>query len=243
MGELTQREVQWLLSLSELSLLGPQCDLDAISTKGILGKFKSTQSELELCIFMNKEPFLTHKSKILRFLEEFSITNALSFEGKIVELLNGSQSSKNIEQLVLLMKLMDHNDYDQKKMLCVNGYTFSQSIKEYIKNFEFHWPKEGFLAYDLANTIMLLRLGVGLGYIDTDKQKEYFEQIFPIAKSIFISYQQFGQDATIGRNIHIHHLKNSRNNDIVFEQKGVFAMAYYGIWENREFLDFIKQEG
>jgi len=71
---------------------------------------------------MNKEPFLTHKSKILRFLEEFSIINALSFEGKIAELLNGLQFSKHIEQLVLLMKLMDHNDYDQKGVFAMAYY-------------------------------------------------------------------------------------------------------------------------
>ncbi len=103
--------------------------------------------------------------------------------------------------------------------------------------YKFNFPKNGLMAYDMANLILLLRIGVNKAYLSEEEQLEYLEQILHKIKQAYSSFKQFGIDAAIGRNIHIKYISIIRTGEITWEQKGALSIAFYSVWNKLQLIE------
>lgn len=218
----------WLLSLSVLSLLGPKPDIDRLTAQGFYKK-PSSGGRLFSKDLDTKDQI--NQGLIQGYLEDMGITDREKFYQVLDAAISGSEFGHNIERLMQLGKTMNVVDREKKQSFIMNGHPYLYETFEEVMTYEFHWPKEGFFAYDLANAIMLVRLGLGLEYMDEDLQSDYLERLQPLAKKVFESYKTFGCDAAIGRSIHCKYLQQVGAGKMTTHEKEVLAMAYYSLWQ------------
>ena len=230
---MNKKLLQWLLSLSLLSLLGPKCDIDFLSSKGFFKK-NSEIPELLLNISYNESVFVKYKTEIQSFLDLMNVSDKDSFKIKMEELVQGTLFSKNMDKMMLLGKMMTKEERENRDAIIVNKHHYNKAFFNEVLLYEFRWPKEGLYAYDLANGVMLLRLGVELGYIIEEDQYDYLNTFKDKYYDQFTSYEGFGRDVMIGRNLHISHLKSIRSAKVIEDQEQLLSIAYYGMWQYLE---------
>ena len=235
---MTENQKQWLLSLSAMSLLGPKCDLDGLTGKGYYKKKDASKGLLDQHLDLSKAPYKQYNRQVQDYLAIFEISDQASFDHRLEELMNGSSFSKDMDRLMQLGRTMDIDQRCQKRTLYVDGHPYSFGLFREVMTYEFHWPREGLGAYDTANAIMLLRLGKSLGYLTEERQEDYLSWLFMEADSVFGNYKKFGNDAVIARNVHLTHLKILGMKTESFEIPNVYAMAYYGIWDQENYKVF-----
>lgn len=228
--------LQWLLSLSLLSLLGPKVDIDFLTSRGFYGKSKE-KPDLLLNISIEEGVFLKYKGEIQSFLNVMNVSDKESYKNKLDELVHGSLFTKNMDKMMMLGKMMTPVEREEMTTISVNKHPYNKSFFEQVLLYEFRWPKEGLCAYDLANTVMLLRLGIELGYIIEEDQYEYLNLLKDKYYDQFSTYKSFGRDVMIGRNLHVIHLKNIRSVDVIQDQQELLSIAYYGMWQYLETIE------
>lgn len=228
---MTSKEMQWVLSLSCLSLLGPKCDIDDVKLKGFYKKCIGYISFLETNIDFRKESFKSYEKAIKEIYSYYDIVDAISYTNKIEELIGGSIFASNMERLLQLGRTMTLAERANRRPIVISGHLFFYEMFEMVMKYEFHWPKKGLVAYDLASAIMLLRTGVIFGYLTPEIQNDYFEKVLSITSEHFKSFEQFGIEAEIGRKIQLRWMALVNNNLSNVESSFVLEMSYYGIWQ------------
>lgn len=223
--------MEWLLSLSVVSLMGPKCDVDYLVANGFYKKNDNFQEGIERHIYLDREKYRVYVDRAHQFLEILEIKDARSFEKKMDELLDGSEFALNMETMLQLGRTMDMESRSNQGTVIVNNHPYLFELFETLMTFEFQWPKYGMRAYELANAVMLLRLGVDLDYIDRTRQGYYFEDIQLRLDKIFENYKDFGQAAIIGGVVHSKYLELISNGTNKIEWNDVLSIAYYGIWQ------------
>lgn len=236
---MTEQENQWILSLSLVSLMGPRCDVDLLMLKGFYKKGQQLDDLLERNIYLERDTFSAYKDGAHMFLEALGVTDARSFEKKMDQLIDGSEFATNMERMLQFGRMMDEESRHQKRTIIVNDHPYLYELFETLMSFEFHWPANGLKAYELANAVMLLRLGVDLEYIDTARQGYYFEDIHLRVEKIFIDYKTYGQEAVIGGIIHSKYLEMISNGKIDVKWDEVLSIAYYSIWQHYEEMQIV----
>lgn len=168
---------------------------------------------------------------IQEFLDTLAITDREKFYQVLDGCISGSEFARNIERLMQLGRTMNEVDREKRQSFVINGHPYLYETFEEVMTYEFHWPKEGFYAYDLSNALMLVRLGIGLDYMDEEVQTTYLERLEPLAQKVFEDYKTFGCDAAVGRRIHCKYLQQIGAGKMTNQQTEVLAMAYYSLWQ------------
>lgn len=234
---MTQDQQQWLLSLSAISQLGPEMDVDHLSSKGFYRKIKSGVAYIDRHIDISKKPYKNYTKEIDNYLKIWQVRDKVSFISTVEELIQGSDFGVNMHRLVEIGRMMTLKDRMNKQTFLINGHPYLFDLFEYVMVYEHHFPQDGFLAYDIANAIMLLRLGLGKAYISEKEQTNYFDTILEKGTGRYSSYKQFGTDATIARNIHEKQLNVIDSSPKTKDFKPYLSIAYYGIWQWFESLN------
>ncbi len=218
----------WLLSLSAMSLLGPKLDIDGLASKGFYKKPRGGQELFAKDLIAGNQ---VDEELLQCFLEGLGVADREQFYDVLDRSISRSEFAKNIERLMQLGRTMNAVDREKRQTFIINGHPYLYEIFEEVMSYEFHWPKEGFLAYDLANAVMLVRVGIGLGYMDEELQSGYLERLAPLAQKVFEDYRSFGRDAAVGRQIHSNYLLQTGAGKMTSVQTDVLGMAYYSLWQ------------
>jgi hypothetical protein len=139
-----------------------------------------------------------------------------------------------MEALMQIGKTMSHDDRLDYKTLLINGHPYLKASFDEVMKYEFHWPKEGLLAFNISNVIMLLRLGTSEGYLDEGLQMEWLEKVHTILQASYTNYKDFGRDALIGRELYLHYIHKIKGKQSCFQNKMILSLAYYGLWQYNE---------
>lgn len=238
--ELEDNILQWLLSLSSMSLLGPSCDVEDLTLKGFYKKSAGYINMLDKNILLDKQPFSKYASVIQGIFNYFNINDQESYIQKLEEMIGGQGFTKNVDQLLQLGRTMSLSERNRRRSIVINGQFYFFEMFEEVMKYEFVWPKEGLVAYDLANVILLLRLGTSAGYLTNEGQQQYFDKLHIFATNIFTSYEVFGYNANIGRKLQLKHMALIRNNLSMLDQNSAFNMSYFSIWQYIE--NVLKKE-
>ncbi len=218
----------WLLSLSSMSLLGPKLDIDGLLIKGFYKKPSGGQELFVKDLIASDQ---VDEELLQCFLEGLGITDREKFYDVLDRTISGSDFAKNIERLMQLGRTMNAVDREKRQTFVINGHPYLYETFEEVMSYEFHWPKEGLFAYDLTNALMLVRIGMGLGYMDEELQSIYLERLEPLAQKVFENYKSFGRDAAVGRQIHSKYLLQIGSGKMTSVQTDVLSMAYYSLWQ------------
>ena len=224
---MTKMDTQWLLSLSLVSLTGPVPDVDLLHSNGFYKKMEKGVS-LPLNLPLDK---VSQRELIDSTLEAFRITDRESCLERIGEFAQGSGFSANITKLMQLGKTMDHKERIADRSYVINGHPYMKEFFLTLMRYEFHWPKNGFDTFDVANGLMLLRLCKDLGWMDEREQAEYMEAFEVKAHRVFKDYEDFGKEAVLCRHIYCRYLAQTGNEGPASRQKNILAIAYHGIWQ------------
>lgn len=225
-------QLQDVLSLSAVSYVGPLYDVMDLTGKGFYKKKTKENMDLDLHISMFEEPFNSNSKAYDKMIKTFNIKDNKSYGLLMEELLKGWELTKAFENLFQITKLLSQEERLKKKAIATNGYVFSYKFYQKVKIYEFHIGKRGLMAYDLANMILLLRLGVNMDYIAPTKQMDYLEKVLEKVESNFDSFRQFGEEAIIGRNIHLLYKELESNQPNPEKKDGLLSVAYYSIWNH-----------
>jgi hypothetical protein len=231
---MTNQELQWLLSLSVMSLLGPQFDLAILADKGFYKKYKKEELYFELNMNENIHHYRNFEKMIQSFIDDFHIEDRDSYIDKVEALINGSDFSVNMTKLLHIGRTMSNESREIRRPFVINSRLYFYDVFEIVMNFDMEWPKEGLDAYDIANGVMLLRLGVSLGYIYEEEQMTYLEKLFHKAEDVFVDYLTFGKAADVARQVDILSTEAVVNSKIVFHRQLVLEAVYLGIWKHLE---------
>lgn len=239
---MTSFELQGLLSLSTMSILGPRYDIDSMMGDGFY-KSGAMKYHLDKDLSTDKATFGKYSQQISSFISNFGINDRNSYIEKIEELLEGSSFSSNMDKLFQLSRMMSVEERGNVDTILVNRSPYPKIMIDTVLDYELHWPLQGLIAYDIANGIMLLRLGIHLGYIDSELQMGYFTKFLEILKGEYTNYHDFGVDACIGRNLHICTLELTRNNQLPKEILSVLSECYFGIWQyiETDLLEYVDE--
>lgn len=229
---MTDAEQQWLLCLSTSSLLGAKSDIDALSAKGFYKKPDKFKTPLDLDVGLENPIYKKNEPIILAFLTIFEIEKRQSFYQKLDHFIEGSAFAKNMNRLMQVGKAMDEVEREKKETFVINGHPYLHEGFQVLMTYEFHWPKHGLRSYDLANALMLIRLGSSLGYMDEEAQLDYLLKINEALEPIYETSKSFGESAEIGRQIHCKYLKSMGMGKELSGQNDVFSMVYYSVWKN-----------
>lgn len=237
---MTEQELQCLLSLSCISILGPEYDMEELNRQRFYKKDNGIINKLERHLPINEDKFSLHSKELLNLLTISDIHDADSYVEKINELVKGSVFSNHMDKLMQLGRMMQKDQFENMTQIMVENRPYSKIIVEAILDYQFHWPLQGLVAYDVATAILLLRAGVELGYISTAVQMTYFEQFLEIIKGEYTSFNQFGVDAAIGRNLQICHVEYIRSDRLPESIPSILSECYFGIWKyiKSDFLAF-----
>ena len=225
-------EEQWLLALSVMSLIGPKWDVDRLKKKGFFKKTEQVQKPLD----MNLEGDSTYDSQVEAFLEIFDIDHREKYYLILDALLEGSNFAKDMARLMQIGKSMGKVDREKRQSFFVNGRLYLYDSFRVLMAYEFHWPKHGLRAYDIANGLMLLRIGRGLGYIEDDEIDNYCQKYYDVAKEIFKDWSSFGEAAELGRQVHCKYLSTIGTGKLLTGEKNYLSIAYYSIWKHMKVL-------
>lgn len=226
--------LQWLLSLSLLSLLGPKCDIDKLVQSGFYKKGNTQKPEFSLNIDIADSIYSNHKKEIHSFLDKMNVVDKDSFHQKVRELLDGSLFSTNIDKMMTLGQLMSYADRVNITTMFVNKHPYNKDFFNHVMTYEFRWPINGLYAYDIANVMMLLRLGIEEGFLIEEDQYQYLEEVLNKFKDKFVDYKKFGEECSIGRELHVYRLKATRSVEVIEDQEQLLSIAYYGVWQYLE---------
>lgn len=224
-------KLQWLLSLSLLSLLGPKSDVDKLVQSGFYKKPGQGKPELTLNISIDDPIYNKYETEIHSFLDKMNVSDKESYHLKVKELISGSLFNKNLDKMMTLGQLMPYSQRDNQKTMVVNKHPYSKQFFDKVMLYEFRWPLNGLYAYDIANVMMLLRLGVEQGFLIEEDQIVYLEQVLTKFLGKFIDYKIFGEECSIGRELHVYRLKHTRSVQVVEDQEQLLSIAYYGVWQ------------
>lgn len=233
---ISDKELQWLLSLSAISYAGPVADLEALTNKGFYKKGGGILNLLDKDILVHREPYIKCKPAIEGMQEDLDIHDRNSFYAALDAMVEGWDFAADMHQMMVLGRTLDGRNRDRKRSFLINGHPYLYELFKEVMKYEFHWPKQGLLAYEIANGVMLGRLGVSMGFMDEDIQQDYFDKLFEKVKDNYKGYRTFGTDAAIGRHIHIRHLEIISNTKVSTDKRHVLSKAYYGIWQYLEAL-------
>lgn len=229
---MTDNELQWLLSLSMVSLMGPRCDIDSLTDRGFYKNPAKMDEFLEQNILLDRERFSCFTEPAGKFLQALEVNSPRSFEKKMNELIDGSAFRTNMDRMIRQGRMMSLEQRRIKKAVIVNEHPYLYDLFETVMSYEFHWPEHGLQAYELANAVMLLRLGVGLEYIDKTRQGYYMDDIMLKLNKMKLSYRDFGRDAVIGGIIHSKYLELISNGRVKTEWDDVLKIAWFGCWQH-----------
>jgi len=221
---MTETDIEWLVSLSLISLLGPKGDVDFLKTSGFYKKTEGMKPELA-------QTYEGDADMIQHFLEALRIVDRDSYLAKLKELLEGSGFSANAKKLLQLGRTLGVVERELPKSYMINGHPYMYDFLEVVMQYEFHWPKEGLRPLDVANYVMLLRVGRGRAWLMGTAYKEALEAVLPLAKEVFDNYESFGKDSALGRQIYCDYLRLVGESSPMIHQKDVLRVAYYSVWQ------------
>lgn len=229
---MTNQQLQWLLSLSSISLVGPGYDLDILEAKGFYKKGPKEEMYFDRYIDSDRKCFDAYKEHFESFLNDLYVEDRRSYLKKVNELCNGSEFSSNLTKLVNIGRTLSLEDRLKEQPYIINGRLYFYDMFELVMTYEYNWPDVGLEAYDIANAIMLLRMGRYLDYLDDDEQMFKLEELY--IKASKYDYKTFGQAANIGREIHIRMLDEVLHTSTIYESSLALAACHYGIWDHME---------
>ncbi len=224
---MTDKERQWMLSLSALSLLGPRCDVGRLIS---LGYYKMALNEPFEWPFGVVATEGVDVEMLSAYLEELGISDAASFEEKLSEWYEGTGFIGNVKKLMQLGKTMGADRRQVAKSVIINGFPYMYDFFEQLMKYEFYWPKHQLDAYEVANSVMLIRVGYVKEWLTESKGEELLQGLFEKAKECFEDYESFGKEAIIGREIHCAYLKHIGSKSSVVTQSEVWPIAQYSLW-------------
>lgn len=166
-------EKWWLLS--GLSYIGPQPEVDAMQMTGFYKKMND--ENLIYYIEYNHAPYDQYKQHFLDFLEDMAVVDQNSFNGKVIELLNGSTFGKTMDRFYAMSRLMKSDKKNDTNEVLISGHLYSRALFDALVAYEVHWPIDGLLAYDMCNLVLLLKIGLGMEFCSQEKADATMEQI------------------------------------------------------------------
>lgn len=234
---MNEKDLQHLLSLSVLSLIGPRWDIEYLSGCGLYKKGSSETCDLVLNMGHTTEGFGPYENILKTFLQGLGIVDQETYTDRLKELIGGTVFSLHMDQMLQLGRGMNQQQRNQLGSIHIGTHPYARDLFNEVMSYEFHWPAEGLKAYDIANAVMLLRVGISLGYLDETQQSAYLEWLFMEVESLFMTYKAFGEAAVIGRNIHLKHLDIIGVETSLLDNEWILSMAYHSLWSPLKLVD------
>lgn len=220
-----EQDRQWLLSLSLLSLLGPRSDVKRLEEEG----FYKNSHKKTLVLPPACTAGIEDTSAFLRALGAMDKDGCMA---KLKALSDHKGFSEDTEKLLQLGRTFSAPMRELPRAYMINGHPFLYDYFKRVMAYEFHWPKTGLKAFDIANYIMLVRVAKGKGWLRDEAYEAYLTEICPKAKAVFEGYQQFGEGAALGRRLFCDYLGLIGEGNPLTAQKDVLAIAYHSVWKH-----------
>lgn len=223
--QIMEQDRQWLLSLSLPSLLGPRGDVERLEEEGFYKN--SHQKTLVL------SPVCTTGTEdTAAFLKALGATDKEGCMAKLKALSDHRGFSEDTQKLLQLGRTFSLPMRELPKAYMINGHPFLYDYLKRVMAYEFHWPKVGLKAFDIANYMMLVRVAKGKGWLKDEDYEACLTEIFPKAKAVFEGYKQFGEEATLGRKLFCDYLELIGEGNALTAQKAVLPIAYHSVWRH-----------
>jgi hypothetical protein len=217
----------WILSLSVGTIVGPYEDVRHLQKNDYYKNHKNTELELQEEYFNRLHNSVIDFEKIMNINDNnfIPIIEDLSqnrgFSRRYTKLRN-SLLLKNPEQLEKLCS----KELDKKNKKAKFNRTLLTSYMT--------WPKNGLLAYDLVNAVMLLRIGKINNYIGQKDFDYWLEVIGNKMLQHYYDYDSLARDISVGLNIHLSELESEGNLLASFPINGLLLTAKESIWNHIE---------
>jgi len=222
---MTYSKSWWLLS--GLSYVGPYPEVDELVK---LNFYRNNDIELvKGLINYNEEPYHQYITHYKEFLDDLSVSDQNSFNDKIVELVNGSTIGKSLDRFFSMTRLMKAGKKQGHKEVIINGHLYSRELFDVLVSYEMEWPNNGTFAYDMANLVLLIKLGVGLDLCQIGKAEETLEMVVDQIKERYDDAKSFCTDAVIARTVHLKYLKTIKRKRGIPSEDYVLSIGYYSI--------------
>lgn len=222
--------MQCLLSFSNMSVLGPRYDIDELARQGFYKKCGSIH-HLEKNIPIHDLKYGAYIQELKSYLSSLEIGNRDQFMQRLDEFLEGSVFNINMNKLMQVGRMMSTTQRQSEDFFVINHHPYPRMLLDELMQYRNHWPLQGLLAFDIANGLLLLRVGIALDYLDDEIQSNYFDKFYGLLCDEYQSFHEFGIDAAIGRNMWICSQALNKNDKLPEYVPSVLSECYYGIWQ------------
>lgn len=215
----------WILSLSCVSFMGPYYDIEQIKKSGFYKNIEENELKIDLPILKSTKCY-GHTIE-----SAFGISNINGINELLSYMYNNGGIAMDLFDLYKKYRTYDIIRRKSYATVKIRYNSYKGTVLKDLFNLEDVMPEKGLSAYEIANLIMLVRYSERYGGLSDAVKNSILERVAMWVLDNYTSYEEFGRDAAIGRQVHMQFLRTHYNKSRKKFIKPVLAISYYSIWQ------------